>query len=115
MRPSTLLDSIICQWHRHSCLCGLFAPSNVTRTSCYTNFVLKNVTITLSEEALRWARRKAAEENTSVSKLVGRMLENQMRQTDEYWQAYEKWKKLKPIKGVRAAERLTREEAHARR
>jgi hypothetical protein len=38
-----------------------------TRISCYTDFVLKNVTITLEEEALRWARRKAAEENTSVN------------------------------------------------
>src|SRR5271165_6009072 len=49
------------------------------RSSCYTDFVLKNITITVSEEAARWARRKAAEENTSVSKLVGRMLEEQMR------------------------------------
>ena len=49
--------------------------------------VLKRITITVSEEAARWARREAAEENTSVSKLVGRMLEDQMRRTDEYWAA----------------------------
>jgi hypothetical protein len=49
--------------------------------------VLKRITITVSEEAARWARKKAAEENTSVSKLVGRMLEDQMRRTDEYWAA----------------------------
>ena len=77
--------------------------------------MLRNITITVSEEAARWARKKAADEDTSVSKLVGRMIENQMRQTDEYWAAYERWKKLKPMKGVRAAERMTREEAHARR
>lgn len=77
--------------------------------------MLRNITITVSEEAARWARMKAAEEDTSVSKLVGRMLEDQMRKTDAYWRAYEKWKRLKPIKGVRAAERMTREEAHARR
>jgi hypothetical protein len=77
--------------------------------------VLKNMTITVSEEAARWARRKAAEENTSVSKLVGRMLEDQMRQNDEYWAAYEKWKKIKPMPGLDAAHRLTREEANARR
>lgn len=76
---------------------------------------MRNITITVSEEAARWARMKAAEEDTSVSKLVGRMLEDQMRKTDAYWRAYEKWKRLKPIKGVRAAERMTREEAHARR
>lgn len=77
--------------------------------------MLKNVTITLSEEAARWARRQAAEENTSVSKLVGRMLEERMRQTDDYWRAYEKWKKIKPIKGFDASKRLTRAELYERR
>jgi hypothetical protein len=76
--------------------------------------VLKNVTITLSEEVARWARKKAAEENTSVSKLVGRMLEDQMRLGDEYWRAYERWKKIGSIPGMDAAGRLSREEAHAR-
>lgn len=33
-------------------------------------------------EAANWARRKADEENTSVSKMVGRMLEAQMKQAD---------------------------------
>jgi hypothetical protein len=93
-------------------MCGREA---ITGSPCYTDFVLRNITITVSEEAARWARRKAAEEDTSVSKLVGRMLEDQMRRTDEYRAAYESWRKLKPIRGVRAAERMTREEAHARR
>ncbi len=84
-------------------------------SSCYTGFVLKNVTITLSEEVARWARKKAAEENTSVSKLVGRILENQMRLGDEYWRAYERWKQIGAIKGVDAARRLSRDEAHGRR
>ena len=35
---------------------------------------MKNVTITLKEEVARWARIKAAEKNTSVSRLVGEML-----------------------------------------
>lgn len=76
--------------------------------------MLKNVTITVEEEALRWARKQAAEKNTSVSKLVGRMLEDKMRLTDEYWEAYEKMKRIKPIPGL-AANRLTREEANERR
>ena len=75
----------------------------------------KNITITVSEEVARWARRKAADENTSVSKLVGRILERQMRASDEYWQAYERWKKLADIKDIDAAGRLSREEAHERR
>jgi hypothetical protein len=92
---------------------GVFAQKK-TRTSCYTKFVLKNVTITVEEDALRWARKQAAEKNTSVSKLVGRMLEDKMRQTDEYWAAYEKMKRIEPIPGL-AANRLTREEANERR
>ncbi len=83
--------------------------------SCYTEIVLRNMTITVSEELARWARKKAAEENTSVSKLVGRMLENQMRMTDEYWRAYDRWKKIGAIKGIDAARRLSRDEAHERR
>ena len=76
--------------------------------------MLKNITITVSEEAARWARRKAAEENTSVSKLVGRMLEDQMRMTDEYWKAYETWKKIGPSKGFDASKRLKRNELYDR-
>jgi hypothetical protein len=73
------------------------------------------MTITVSQEAARWARRKAAEENTSVSKLVGRMLEDQMRRNDDYWKSYEKWKKIGPIKGFDASKRLTRDQVHERR
>jgi hypothetical protein len=76
--------------------------------------VLRNVTITLSEEAARWARKKAAEESTSVSRLVGHMLEDQMRLSDEYWRAYRKWKRIKTL-DLDAAGRLSRDEAHARR
>lgn len=92
-------------------LCGALP----TRTPCYTSFVLKNVTITVTEEVALWARRKAAEENTSVSKLVGRMLEDEMRKTDEYWRAYEKIKKIKPIPGFDASKRWTRAELYERR
>ena len=75
----------------------------------------KNLTITVDEEALRWARHEAAEKGISVSRLVGQMLEREMRQTDSYWKAFEKWKQLS-AKGldVDAANRLTREEAHER-
>ena len=91
------------------------SPSTIVPVcSCYTEFVLKNMTITVSEEVARWARKKAAEDNVSVSKLVGRMLENQMRMSDEYWRAYRQWKKIKSL-DIDAAGRLSREEAHARR
>jgi hypothetical protein len=83
--------------------------------SCYTFLVAKNVTIKISEEAALWARRKAAEENTSVSRLVGEMLERQMRLSDEYWRAFEHWKSHHAVAGTGAAERLSREELHERR
>ena len=67
------------------------------------------------EEAARWACKKAAEESTSVSKLVGHMLEDQMRMTGEYWRAFARWKKIGGMKGIDAAGRLSREEAHERR
>ena len=41
-------------------------------------FVIKNVTITLDEEVARWARIMAAEQNTSVSRLVGELLREKM-------------------------------------
>ena len=47
----------------------------LTRTSWCTIFVvMKNVTITMDEAVLRWAGIKAAEQDTSVSRLVGEML-----------------------------------------
>ncbi len=76
--------------------------------------MLKNVTITMSQEVASWARKQAAEENTSVSRLVGRMLEKQMLQSDDYLDAYRRWQKIEPME-IDAANRLTREDAHARR
>lgn len=74
-----------------------------------------NVTIKISDQAALWARRKAAEENTSVSRLVGEMLERQMRLTDDYWKAYEHWKSNHPLAASGASERMPREDVHARR
>jgi hypothetical protein len=83
--------------------------------SCYTKIVQKNLTIKISDEAILWARRQAAEKNTSVSRLVGEMLERQMRLSDEYWRAFDHWKKNRPLAGIGAAERLSREDVHERR
>ena len=72
------------------------------------------MTITVTEEVARWARKEAAEHNTSVSKLVGQLLEEKMRRNDSYWKAYERWKKLKPIPGLDASKRASREELYDR-
>ena len=91
----------------------MFGQQFCTRSLCYTDFVLKNITITVDEEVARWARRKAADENTSLSRLVGQMLRDKMHLSDEYWRAYEQWKTL-PLLDVDAAHRLSREDAHER-
>ena len=77
----------------------------------------KRITITLDPEVAHWARRKAADENTPVSKLVSRLLEKEMRSSDSYWRAYEEWKRLDRDLGVPidASKRMTRDEAHERR
>ena len=82
--------------------------------SCYTDFVPKNITIKISDEAALWARRKAAEENTSVSRLVGEMLERHMRLTDEYRRAFDHWKSSDGLAELGASARMSREETHER-
>lgn len=82
--------------------------------SCYSEFVLKNVTITLSPEAALWARKQAAEKNTSVSRFVGQMIEEKMGRDEAYWAAYRRWKSI-PLMDLDAENRMTREEAHERR
>jgi len=53
---------------------------------------MKNVTITVEEAALEWARIEAAKRNTSVSRLVGELLAEKMRRDDAYERAHQDWK-----------------------
>jgi hypothetical protein len=78
---------------------------------------VKNVTISLDEELAHWARRKAADEDISVSKLIARMLDRERRASDQYWRAFEEWKKRDRDLGgkIDASQRFTRDEAHERR
>ncbi len=72
----------------------------------------KRITITLTEEAALWAQRRADSHNTSVSQLVGALLEEQMRiHSAEYWEASEKWKAIEPMRRL-AVDRLCRDEMH---
>jgi hypothetical protein len=45
---------------------------------------MKNVTITLDEEVARWARIRAAEEDTSLSRMVGELLREKMVDESDY-------------------------------
>jgi hypothetical protein len=57
---------------------------------------LRNVTITLDESVARWARLEAARENTSVSRFLGSLLEERMRQGQEYDAAMSRYLSVKP-------------------
>jgi hypothetical protein len=45
---------------------------------------MKNVTITLDEDVARWVRLRAAQQETSVSRLVGQMLRDKMPEEQSY-------------------------------
>jgi hypothetical protein len=55
---------------------------------------LRNVTITLEEEVARWARIRAAEEDSSVSRLVGELLRQLMRQHERFDRARREFQRL---------------------
>lgn len=69
--------------------------SRGTRISCVTKFVyigsVKNLTITVEESVLEWARIEAAKRGSSVSRMVGELLAEKMRLEDAYQRAYRQW------------------------
>jgi hypothetical protein len=76
---------------------------------------MKNVTITLDEEVARWARIKAAEQDTSVSRLVGEMLREKMTNEQSYPSSMKRYLSREPRPlGRSGAKYPTREEIHER-
>jgi len=75
---------------------------------------MKKVRIVPSDIAL-WVMTKAAEKNIWVAKLIGRILESLTPACDDYWRTYREWKRVSPVKGIDAARRMSRADAHARR
>jgi hypothetical protein len=76
---------------------------------------LKNVTVTLAPDAARWARVEAARRGTSVSRLLGEMIEAEMMGRSAYEEAKERFFAQEP--GMHRADRRplpTREELHDR-
>jgi plasmid stability protein len=71
---------------------------------------MKNMTITLDEEVARWARIRAAEKDTSVSRLVGEMLREKMRGEDAYQAAMQKYLSQPPKKLKKPGTRYPRRE-----
>jgi Spy/CpxP family protein refolding chaperone len=58
---------------------------------------MKNITITLDEETAAWVRVHAAEQNKSVSRLVGEILQSRMRDRREYQRAMRRYLSKPPF------------------
>jgi hypothetical protein len=71
---------------------------------------MRNVTITLDEETARWARIQAAERDTSVSRLVGELLQERMIADRLYREAEEQFFSLEPRPLGKKGERYPRRE-----
>jgi hypothetical protein len=59
---------------------------------------MKNITITLDERTAAWARIYAAERGKSVSRLLGEILQERMREVRDYNDAMRRYLAAKPIK-----------------
>lgn len=60
--------------------------------------VMKNVTITLSEDLARWLRIKAAKDGRSVSRWLEELLERMRGQDDQYEAAMKRYLAMMPRK-----------------
>jgi plasmid stability protein len=77
---------------------------------------MRNVTITLEEEVARWARIRAAERDTSVSRLVGEILRERMETEQRYLTAQDAFFSVQPRPLRREATPYPRrDELHDRR
>lgn len=74
---------------------------------------MRNVTITVEESVLEWVRIEAAKRGSSVSRLVGELLAEKMRQEDAYAQAMREALRFQSW-GVSDGPYLTREEMYER-
>jgi hypothetical protein len=58
---------------------------------------MKNVTITLDEKTAAWARKHAAQNDTSLSRFVGQLLETTMRESREYERSMREYLAREPV------------------
>ena len=76
---------------------------------------MKNITITLDEETAAWVRIHAAEQNKSVSRLVGEVLQSRMKDRREYQRAMRRYFSKPPFDLTGAPQKYpTRDEIHDR-
>ncbi len=75
---------------------------------------MRNVTITLNEEILQWARVWAAKNNSSVSRLVGEILNQRMKEEKGYEMAMKQYLSRTPKLLKREGKYPSRDELHER-
>jgi predicted transcriptional regulator len=76
---------------------------------------MKNITVTLDDETAKWLRIKAAEQNQSMSRFLGDLLQQQMKDRIAYQRAMESWLAKAPYVLREAGEHLpTRDEIYDR-
>jgi hypothetical protein len=76
---------------------------------------MKNVTITLDDETAAWARVHAAQNDVSVSRMIGDMLRRRMREVREYDEAMRRFLAKRPVELGRPGQRYaTRAALHQR-
>jgi hypothetical protein len=63
---------------------------------------MKNVTITLEEDVLRWAKIQAASEDTSVSRMLGEELRRKMLSEQSYEIARQRFK-ARAVKALKSS------------
>ncbi len=76
---------------------------------------MKNITITVDKETAAWARQHAAARNLSLSRFVGELLSQHMREAAEYEESMRRFLARSPVRLKRRGEAYpSREAAHER-
>jgi hypothetical protein len=75
---------------------------------------MRNITITVDEEVARWARVWAAQHDTSVSRLVGKLLRAKMRDEQAYDAAMVQYLGQEPVRLRETGDYPSRDELHER-
>ncbi|HEU5232001.1 MAG TPA: hypothetical protein VFU50_04010 [Terriglobales bacterium] len=74
---------------------------------------LRNITVSLEDDVARWARIEAARRKTSVSRLLGGILKEEMQSRDGYQRAMRRALKRKPFLNTSGAH-PSRDDIHER-
>ncbi len=76
---------------------------------------MRNVTITLDEDVARWARIRAAKQGTSVSRMLGAFLREQMLEERGYKAAMKSYLSRPPWPFEKSSSYPSRDELHDRK